>query len=148
MQIRGSITGGSLQPGMAVRRRSSKIFQPQIGPTLSEKETQTYLAMIEGKQEELKPLIAPRLQQSVVVVGAGLAGLAAAREFAKAGLDVILLEAEHRAGGRCFTMVSKRRKRSNIFRPTSLVFYSAAHILLFVAVSYTKRRISLSSRRV
>ena len=65
---------------------------------------QTYLGMIRG-EDHLQPLIVPSVQKSVVVVGGGLSGLAAAREFARAGLDVLILEAEHRAGGRCFTMV-------------------------------------------
>ena len=40
----------------------------------------------------------------VIVVGAGLAGLAAASELIQAGHDVIILEARTRAGGRVFTM--------------------------------------------
>lgn len=39
----------------------------------------------------------------VVVVGAGFAGLAASRELSRAGLDVLLLEARNRIGGRTFT---------------------------------------------
>lgn len=39
----------------------------------------------------------------VVVVGAGLAGLRAARDCADAGLDVLVVEAQDRVGGRGFT---------------------------------------------
>ena len=39
----------------------------------------------------------------VVVLGAGMAGLAAARELAESGLHVIVLEARDRVGGRIFT---------------------------------------------
>ena len=45
-------------------------------------------------------------EYDVVVVGAGLAGLAAARECFKAGLSVTLIESAGRAGGRCFTMAA------------------------------------------
>jgi monoamine oxidase len=39
----------------------------------------------------------------VIVIGAGAAGLAAARELQERGLDVVVLEARERVGGRVFT---------------------------------------------
>ncbi|MEJ5976258.1 FAD-dependent oxidoreductase [Novosphingobium sp. PS1R-30] len=40
----------------------------------------------------------------VVVIGAGIAGLAAARDLEKAGVEVVLLEANDRVGGRAWTV--------------------------------------------
>ena len=42
----------------------------------------------------------------VVVVGAGYSGLAAARHLARSGVEVLVLDARHRVGGRAFTEVT------------------------------------------
>jgi monoamine oxidase len=48
----------------------------------------------------------PDMECEAVVVGAGYSGLAAARHLARSGLDVLVLDARHRVGGRSFTDVT------------------------------------------
>src|SRR6266404_9707551 len=47
-----------------------------------------------------EPPSAPREGTSAIVIGAGFAGLAAAYELLHAGYKVMVLEAQHRIGGR------------------------------------------------
>src|SRR3982750_2094309 len=42
--------------------------------------------------------------RSVIVIGAGAAGLAAARDLGRAGCEVVVIEARNRIGGRVFTL--------------------------------------------
>ncbi len=51
----------------------------------------------------------PSLDADVTVLGAGAAGISAARELADAGLRVIVLEARSRIGGRVFTRYKRKR---------------------------------------
>ena len=47
-----------------------------------------------------------RFDADVIVIGAGVSGLAAARDLCRAGLDVVMLEARDRIGGRILTQHS------------------------------------------
>lgn len=60
-----------------------------------------HLTAAEEPAAAAKPGVPPR---KVIVVGAGLAGLAAAYELVQSGHDVTVLEASHRAGGRVWTL--------------------------------------------
>jgi monoamine oxidase len=53
------------------------------------------------QRQPLSPTIAPK---SVIVVGAGLAGLTRAHELSQAGHRVRVLEAQARPGGRVWTL--------------------------------------------
>ncbi|MEO1400444.1 MAG: flavin monoamine oxidase family protein [Cyanobacteria bacterium J06635_1] len=61
------------------------------------------LAPVEAVQ---KPTLLSQSDASVAILGAGIAGMTAAYELAKAGYNCTILEARDRAGGRCQTIRS------------------------------------------
>jgi monoamine oxidase len=76
----------------------------------------------------MTPLPAPLSTTDVVVVGAGLAGLAAARTLQRAGLDVCLLEARDRPGGRVRTL--RTPFDDGLFAEAGAEFIASGHATL------------------
>lgn len=60
---------------------------------------------------EAKEVSSPRAKKRVVVVGAGLSGLACAHELAAIGYDVTVIEARDRIGGRVYSLHDLARGR-------------------------------------
>ena len=91
----------------------------------------------------------PQLDCDVVVIGAGLAGLVAARDVVAGGCDVIVLEARDRVGGRVFTRsfgeagarVELGAEWANPRRHLALARELAAHGLGFQAPSAPAREV-------
>ena len=52
-------------------------------------------------------------QVDVVIIGAGVAGLAAAKELQSRGISYVILEAQDHIGGRCITRMTKHGSRYN-----------------------------------
>ena len=64
-----------------------------------------------GRAAAADPAAIPPARVRAVVVGAGLAGLVAADELARAGAEVVVLEARPRVGGRVWSQTASERRR-------------------------------------
>jgi monoamine oxidase len=65
------------------------------------------MGLLPASAHTARPDIAPlraRDRKSVLILGAGISGLAAAYELSRKGYDVQVIEASHRAGGRNLTL--------------------------------------------
>lgn len=57
-----------------------------------------------AQSRPFEPLRPTGARKRVIILGAGIGGMASAYELGKAGYDCIILEARSRAGGRCWTL--------------------------------------------
>lgn len=71
--------------------------------------------------------------QQVIVVGAGVAGLVAARELLRAGYEVVVLEASHRIGGRVYTV--REPFADGLYAEAGAMRFPSAHTLLMAYLS-------------
>jgi monoamine oxidase len=89
------------------RRASGKLAAVNLPETMPALSRRSFLAVsaasaaVAARSSRAAP--APQSDVDVVIVGAGAAGIAAARRIAASGRRMIFLEASDRIGGRCFT---------------------------------------------
>eukprot|EP00960_Hanusia_phi_P059712 764266-Hanusia_phi.AAC.5 len=103
--------GSSLRSGSSSSLKQGSIIQGEI-VSISSDGSLRLKSLIGGKQftglvREIRP-VAPdpanrKTQPSVLVIGAGFAGLSAADELHALGCKVVVVEARDRIGGRCWT---------------------------------------------
>lgn len=92
-----------------------------------------FLPFLPPPREYLRGPLAPRRpgdrSQRIVVVGAGLAGLAAAHELVRAGHDVTVIEARSRAGGRVHTL--RQPFADDLYAEAGAMFAGGPHVVRY-----------------
>ena len=97
-------------------------------PIISTGELSTYKDFIKGCLRPDRDKIKSSTK-TVVIVGAGLSGLATARELKNNGFDIIILESENRVGGRCKTIRSPHFSK-DVFAEAGGMRFSSQHRIL------------------
>ena len=95
---------------------------PLTHPKLSDSDCDRYLDVINNG------LSKPSIKAHIIVIGAGISGIAAAYELTRAGHEVTILEASHRAGGRVFTM--REPFSDGLYGEAGAMRYPPSHRLL------------------
>lgn len=92
-------------PGPAVTRRSFLEMLGLIGGSTLAYHSMTALGLAAASPQSPRPQLQGRGDgKKVLILGAGLAGMASAYELQKVGYDVQILEYQDRAGGRAWTL--------------------------------------------
>ena len=114
-QTTGSISSAKTNGGWLDRRRFVTLAgaaagaAAQFGPSAVAQDTEGAPAQNAG------PTVTGERSCDVVIIGAGLSGLVAATQLAQQGVDVIVLEARKRVGGRLPTVFPYPKTMPNVF---------------------------------
>ncbi len=95
---------GSVPSGPLTRRRFLKLVGAVGGTPMVMQALNAWDLSMSSTRDAPPPLTGDREGRRVIILGAGLAGMAAAYELEKLGYDTPILEARPRAGGRCITI--------------------------------------------
>lgn len=87
-----------------INRRSFLEMVGMVGGGTALYQVMTSMGLAQASPQKMPDLQGGGQGKSVLILGAGLAGMASAYELRKAGYDVKVLEYNARAGGRCWTL--------------------------------------------
>jgi len=122
-----------------MRRRAPRSALEATAPvtprTFVDTPTMDYVAWLDGSGDAIATIDDPT-QHSVAVIGSGGAGLAAAYELLRCGVNVTLYEAGERLGGRLFTSASSGNDK-NLFEMGAMRFTPSEQLLHHYADVFT-----------